>query len=131
MDRNSIVDTNEALAAAFELIDPGYGERLLRPAEAAAQSEASDEQDMIAKMLLGIQVDLKGNEAVALRKDVLMKTLQANPTAQSIIKQDKNVQNALERHVKQLDFQIQQKMVNPDIGRRLGTKPNEQLNPTP
>jgi hypothetical protein len=129
IDRNAIVDTNEAVACAFELVDPGYGERLLRPAEAAQQSEVEDEQDVLAKCLLGIQVDLKGNEAVALRQKVQQQLIQSNPMAQQLIQSSEAAKEAVTRRAKQLNFAVQQKMVNPEIGRRLGTKPNEQLNP--
>jgi hypothetical protein len=129
MDSNAIVDRNEAIAAAMELVDPGYAERLLRPAEAAANSEIKDEQDTLAKLLLGISVDLQGNEAFLLRKQTLTQLIQTNPTAQNIIGQNEQVKENVERRLKQLDFNIQQKMVNPDIGRRLGTKPNEQVRP--
>lgn len=126
LDANAIVDRNEAIHAAFELIDPGYGERLLRPAEEARLSEIDDEQTVLAKLLLGINVDVKGNEAFALRKQVLEQTVKMNPTAQQIIGTNEQARGAVERRLKQLDFQVQQKLVNPEIGRRLGTQPNPQ-----
>lgn len=123
MDVNGIVDRNEAISAAFELVDPSYAERLLQPAESAALKEVKDEQDTLAKLLLGIPVDVMGNEAFGLRKKVLTQTIQASPVAQQLIQGNEAVRKNVERRIKQLDFNIQQKLVNPEIGRRLGTKP--------
>lgn len=123
LDATAIVDRTEAVKVVFELIDPGYAERLLRPAEGAALSEIKDEQDTLAKLLLGIQVDVQGNEAFALRKQVLEQMIQANPVAQAIIRSTPAVAENVKRRLEQLDFNIQQKLVNPEIGRRLGTKP--------
>jgi hypothetical protein len=129
MDVNAIVDRNETIKAAFELVDPAYGERLLRPAESAALAEVEDEKDTLAKMLLGIQVDVKGNEAFMLRKQTLTQLIQNNSTAQKIIQGNPNVQENVKRRVEQLDFNIQQRMVNPQIGRTLGTQPQNQTGP--
>jgi hypothetical protein len=129
MDVNGIVDRNESILAAFELIDPAYAERLLRPAEAAAMMEIKDEQDTLAKLLLGIQVDVQGNEAFQLRKQALTTMIQNNPVAQNIIRNTPEVAQNVERRLEQLDFNIQQKVVNPEIGRRLGTAPSPQMNP--
>lgn len=123
VDALGIVDRAEAVKVTFELIDPNYGERLIRPAESAAMQEITDEQNVLAKLLNGIQVDVQGNEAFAVRKQALMQMIQQNPTAQEKIGSDENVRGAVERRVKQLDFNIQQKLVNPEIGRRLGTAP--------
>lgn len=123
IDVNGIVDRNEAIAAAMELIDPAYAERLLRPAGSAALAEVKDEQDTLAKLLLGIKVDVQGNEAFALRKQVLTEMLQTNPVAQQLMASQPAIAENVARHVQQLDFNIQQKLVNPEIGRRLGTEP--------
>jgi len=95
----------------------------LRPAEGAALSEIKDEQDTLAKLLLGIQVDVQGNEAFGLRKQVLEQLIATNPVAQAIIRSTPAVAENVKRRMEQLDFNIQQKLVNPEIGRRLGTRP--------
>jgi hypothetical protein len=123
MDVNGITDRNEALQVIYELIDPNYAERLLQPAESASLKEVEDEQTVLAKLLSGIAVDVRGNEAFKLRQDVLVKSLQNNSSAQRLMAEDKNVRDNVLRRLKQLDFNIQQKMVNPEIGRRLGTQP--------
>lgn len=129
MDANAIIDRNEAIAAGMELIDPSYTERLLRPAEASAMEEAQDEQDVLSKLLQGIEVDVKGNEAFALRKQVLIQSIQNNPTAQRTIQADPHVAETVKRRLKQIEFNIQQKFINPQIGRTLGTQPSEQVQP--
>ncbi len=123
LDATAVVDRAEAVKVVFELIDPGYAERLLRPAEGAALSEIKDEQDTLAKLLLGIQVDVQGNEAFGLRKQVLEQLIATNPVAQAIIRSTPAVAENVKRRMEQLDFNIQQKLVNPEIGRRLGTRP--------
>lgn len=123
LDATGIIDRTEAVKVVFELIDPSYAERLVQPAEAAAMKEVKEEQDTFAKLLLGIQVDVQGNEAFQLRKQTLMRLIQSNPVAQKIMQGSPEVLKNVERRVKQLDFNIQQKVVNPEIGRRLGTEP--------
>jgi hypothetical protein len=129
LDRNGIVDYDEALKCGIELVDPTYADRIIRPGEAATQQEVADEQAILAQLLQGIMVDVQPGQAYALRKGTLEKLIQGNPTAQRTMTSDPNVAAAVSRRWKQLNFHIQQQQINPDIGRRLGTKPNPQLNP--
>jgi len=123
MDVDGRIDRGEALSAVFELIDPSYAERMIRPAEAATLDQIDDEQVTMLKLIAGIPVDVKGNEAFALRKDVLVKTIQASPVIQQILSRSEPARAQVERRLKQLDFNIQQRMVNPQVGRLLGTRP--------
>jgi hypothetical protein len=125
LDVNGRIDRDEAVQAAMELIDPSYAERLLQPGEQASMAQIDDEKDVLAKLLLGIPVDVKGNEAFGLRKQTLIQLIQNSPTVQKLIQANPQAQELVKTRVDQLDFNIQQREVNPEIGRRLGTKPTE------
>ena len=130
MDVSGRVDRDETIAAAMELIDPGYGERLLKPGQEASIQQIDDEKTVLTKLLAGIPVDVRGDEAFALRKQALMATIQGSPTVQAHIRANPQAAELVKTRLQQLDFNIQQKMVNPDIGRRLGTKPTENARAT-
>lgn len=127
LDVSGRIDRDEALAAAMELIDPGYAERLLKPADEAALQQIDDEKGVLSKLLLGIPVDVRGDEAFALRKQTLTQTIQNSPTVQGLIRVNPQAAKLVQTRLQQLDFNIQQKMVNPEIGRRLGSQPMEKV----
>lgn len=122
-DVSGRLDRDELLIAAMELIDPSYAERLIKPGDSAALEQIDDEQSVLAKLLLGIGVDVRGDEAFQLRKQVLERTIAQSPTVQGLLKVNPQAKELVLRRLEQLDFNIQQKLVNPDIGRRLGTQP--------
>lgn len=122
-DVSGRLDRDEMLSAAMELIDPSYAERLIKPGDAAALEQIDDEQSVLAKLLLGIGVDVRGDEAFVLRKQVLEQTIAQSPTVQGLLNVNPQAKELVLRRLDQLNFNIQQKLVNPDIGRRLGTKP--------
>lgn len=130
MDVSGRVDRDETIAAAMELIDPGYGERLLKPGQSASLEQIDDEKDVLNKLLVGIPVDVRGDEAFAIRKQALMTTIQQSPTVQHLLKINPHAASLVQTRLQQLDFNIQQKMQNPEIGRRLGTKPMENARQT-
>ena len=123
MDVDGRIDRGEALAAVFELIDPSYAERLIRPGEPATLKQIDDEQNILLKLLAGIPVDVRGDEAFALRKQVLIKTIETSPTIQQVLMKNQTARDQVARRLKQLDFNIEQRTVNPQVGRRLGTRP--------
>jgi hypothetical protein len=125
LDVSGRVDRDELVRAAMELLDPGFAERLLKPGQEATLEQIDDEKNVLAQILLGIPVDVKGNEAFGLRKQTLMQIVQASPSVQKILQANPQAQEMLRTRVEQLDFNIQQKQVNPEIGRRLGTQPME------
>lgn len=125
MDTTGRVDRSEAVQAAMELIDPSYAERLLKPSEAASLDQIDDEKKVLAQLLLGIPVDVRGDEAFGLRLQALMKTVQSSPTVQTLIRANPQVAEMVNLRAKQLEFNRVQREENPEIGRRLGTKPME------
>lgn len=123
MDVDGRIDRGEALKSVFALIDPTYAETLIRPGEAASLAQIEDEQTTLLKLISGIPVDVKGNEAFALRKSALIKTIQMSPVIQQILQRSEPAREQVDRRLKQLDFNIEQRMVNPQVGRLLGTRP--------
>lgn len=125
LDVSGRIDRDEVVKAAMELLDPGFAERLLKPGQQATLEQIDDEKNVLTKILLGIPVDVRGDEAFALRKQTLVQIVQGSPTVQRLLQANPQAQEMLRTRVDQLDFNIQQKQVNPEIGRRLGTQPME------
>lgn len=125
LDVSGRIDRDEAVKAAMELLDPGYAERLLKPGQQATLEQVDAEKNVLTQILLGIPVDVRGDEAFALRKQTLLQIIQASPSVQRLLQLNPQAQEMLRTRVEQLDFNIQQKQVNPEIGRRLGTQPME------
>jgi hypothetical protein len=115
-DIGGIVDHNEAMVVAFELVDPNLGERLLKPAEAASQSEVEDEMNVIVKCLAGMNIPVKPGQAYQLRLQVLQQYLQSNVAAQQAMRTNPQVMQAFENRMKGLQLQVQQQQ-NAVIGR--------------
>ncbi len=116
MDANGIIDRNESLEVAFELIDPNLGERLLKPAEAASQAEVEDELDVAIKLMAGQGVSVKPGQAYQLRLQTLGNFLQQNAAMQKALQTNQQTQQAVQQRVKDLTFQVQQQQ-NAVIGR--------------
>lgn len=117
MDTTGRVDRNQALDVIFELIDPDVGERVLRPAEEASQAEIDDEQNVFTKLMAGLDVDVKPEgQAYDLRLKVLENIFATNPKAQEAVERDERVREVVEKRMKQLQFQLQQRQ-NAIIGR--------------
>lgn len=125
LDVSGRIDRDEAVRVAMEMLDPGFAERLLKPGEKAALEQIDDEKGVLSKILLGIPVDVRGDEAFGLRKQALVQIVQSSPTVQRLLQLNPQAQEMLKTRMDQLDFNIQQKQVNPEIGRRLGTQPME------
>lgn len=110
MDTTGRVDRNQALDVIFELIDPDIGERILRPAADASQAEIEDEQTVFTKMMAGVDVDVKPEgQAYDLRLKVLENIFSTNPIAAHAYKNNQRVAELVDKRVKQLKFQLQQR----------------------
>ena len=117
MDVNGRIDRNNALDVVFGLIDPDIGERILKPATEASQMEIEDEQTVFAKMMSGVDVDVKPEgQAYDLRLKTLENIFQTNPKAQQTYMKDDRVREVMDKRIKQLQFQLQQRE-NAQIGR--------------
>lgn len=128
MDMSGRVDRDEGLDLVADMIDPGIGERLLKDPQDASVAELDDEDTAFAKMFAGIPVDVKpSGQAYQLRLQRLQNILSLNKTAQERLQSDDQFREIVETRMKELQFQIQQKQVNPQIGRLGGTPANVQL----
>lgn len=117
-DVNGVVDRTELMTVIFEYLDPNLGERLLQPMESASQREVDDEKTVFARMMTGQDEDVKPEgQAYQLRAKVLDQILQTNPLAQQAYQGNERIKAVIDKRVKQLKFQIQQRTVNPMIGR--------------
>jgi len=124
LDINGIVDRDELLAATLEMIDPNLGERILQPAESAAQKEIEDEQATFAKMWSGLEQDIKPGQAYQLRIRVLQDAIAGtmedgkpkNPAAMQRYQADERFKEIVDKRMQQLQFQLQQRD-NAVIGR--------------
>lgn len=117
MDTTGRVDRNNALDVIFELIDPNIGERILKPALEASQAEIEDEQTIFAKLMAGVDVDVKPEgQAYDLRLQVLENIFTTNPLAVQSYEGNERVREVVDKRVKQLKFQLQQRE-NAVIGR--------------
>lgn len=118
MDRNGVVDLNEALAVSFEMIDPNLGERLLRPAEVGMQQEVDDEKTVFAKLFAGVGVDVKPGQGYQVRLQTLKQIMATNPLAQERYKKDSVFKELVDTRAQQLAFQVQQFTTNAETGRQ-------------
>lgn len=115
-DTTGSIDRNAILQYAFDLLDPNLGERVLRPQEAAAQAEVDDEDGVFAKIFAGVPVDVRPGQAYDLRLQRLQQIMQQNPVAMARAQQDEAFRANVEKRIKQLSFQIEQRK-NAQIGR--------------
>jgi len=123
LDKQGRVDSNELIELMFELVAPELGQRLLKPAENASQSEIEDEKDAAAKILLGIPMDVQPGQAHMLRLQTLQQLTQS-PTVRGILEANPQARKMYETRAKQHQFQLQQSK-NAATG-RLGTEPMAQ-----
>jgi hypothetical protein len=123
LDSTGRVDRDAVMELAMDMVSPGLSSRLLRPAEQASMQEAADELKVYSQMLNGVGTDVKPGQAYQLRLQTLMKAHQMNPRGQRIASEDPQVAELLKTRAKQLQFNIEQKQQNPQIGRLYGTAP--------
>lgn len=117
-DVNGVVDRTELMTVIFEYIDPNLGERLLEPKENAAAREVEDEKTVFARMMTGLEENVKPQgQAYQLRMQVLDQILATNPLAKQAYAGNERIKGVIDKRRKQLDFQIQQHTVNPMIGK--------------
>lgn len=108
-------------------------EDMILPQDAAANKEIKETQDDIAKMWAGVDIDPPMNSAAQLRMQVIQQWSQGSPDnpaidVQTRLAQDQTLQKRIKKYNDQLQFQVQQKQVNPQIGRQ-GARPAYQPGP--
>jgi hypothetical protein len=120
MDRNGILDPDEALQIAFDLFDPNIAERLLKPAEGASAQEAEDEAlHVLPALLTGIDVPVKPGQAYALRARTLEQLL-GTPGVMEKLTSDEGARERVQLRLKRLNHQVDQYTTNAFQGRQGG-----------
>lgn len=118
LDQGNEADRHEMMSVIYDMLDPNLGERVLRSREASQASEIKDEGDVYTQMFAGLPAqDVKEGSNVQARLQWLMSMLQQNPTAQQKLARDPAFKAQMQKRIKQLQFQYQQTVVNPQIGR--------------
>jgi hypothetical protein len=125
-DKHGRFDSDAWMMMAMDAIMPGSTERLVLPAQQATRKEEMEEQDLIAKIAAGMDVDIDEKVNPQLRLQVLqnyMNGSQAIPATdvQERMQRDQAFNARIQKHAKQLQFVMQQQQ-NAQIG-KLGTKP--------
>jgi hypothetical protein len=110
------VDRDEVLTVGFEMIDPNMGERVLRPAEEAAQAEIEDEDNVLSKMASGIGTDVKPGQAYQMRLQRLQQRIMGSEKLKRMYQQDEEFKELVDNRMKQLGHQLEQRE-NAKIGR--------------
>lgn len=122
-DTSGVVDRGKYVKWAARLISPEMADELVGDPEEAAQSEVADEAVQFAKMVAGVEPEMKdGGQNYQLRLQALQGYVTANPEVQQMIQGRPVLQKMIENRIKHFQFMIQQKEVNPQIG-RVGATP--------
>lgn len=117
-DRNGIIDYDEWLQVMVEAVDPAIAERIIRPAQEGQQKVVGEMQDMLAKVYAGFDQDIKPGTPPQLGMTVLQNYVQSDPVVQQKMQNPGDpFGKRIEKLAKQLKFQYQQTVVNPQIGR--------------
>lgn len=116
MDVNGVVDRDEAMVVAAEMIDPNLGERLLRDGESASQKEIEDTHLVYAQLRAGVPVNIKPGQAYQMRLQVLTQLVQSDPEAMQQLQEGGRFADVFTAYTKQLQHQLQQRQ-NAQIGR--------------
>jgi hypothetical protein len=123
MDRGGVIDSNEAVNTAAQLMIPTYARRLITSSEAADGKTVDDQETRIAKMAAGVPMQYAERvENPPLRMQVLQQWAQM-PGNIERAQLDPNFAALLEKEQQWLTVQDQQQNENPLIG-RTGVKPN-------
>ena len=128
-DRRGEVDTSQLLRDVIAGVNPQVAERVIRPPAVAQQNEIQDEMRMLTEIDSGMDVDLpQTNIDAELRLQIVQAWLQGSPQIpatdiQVKLQQNPNFRARVEKHIQQLQFVIQQNVVNAQTG-LLGTPPS-------
>ena len=118
LDQQNEADRHAMMVVIYDLLDPNLGERVMRSPEDSLAAEIKDEGDAYTQMFAGLPApDVKEGVNAQARLQWLVSMLSSNPSAQQKLAQDPAFKAQLQKRIKQLQFQYQQTVVNPQIGR--------------
>jgi hypothetical protein len=130
LDRKGLLPTEEVMKVVLAGVAPGWARLLQRDPNKVAEDERKDEEEILSRMLNGIQSPYVPGKDHQLRLQVIMEALgrtteKGQPTrVRQILETDADVQELVKRRIQFHEFQIKQYTENPDIG-RLGVEPVE------
>lgn len=122
LDRQGIVDYSELLQWGIEGIDPTAAERILRPASVGTQQVINEQQNDLAKLSAGINVNVKPGTPPQIGMQVLQNWIQGAPDVQQRLQADKPFADRVQAYAKQITM-IQDQQQNAQIGRLGATMP--------
>lgn len=114
-DKYGQFDWSEALVLAVNMIDPNWGEVLIQPKEVGTQKVVDETNTMLAQVFAGVERDIDLNSPPEIMMSVVQNYGQ-QPDVQQRYQQDEPFRKRLEKIVKQIQFQMQQRQ-NATIGR--------------
>lgn len=116
-DREGVVNYSEWLQAMVEAVDPTIAERIIEPKDIGQKRMVADLQDTLAKIYAGQDQNIQLGTPPELGLQVIQGYLQGDPVVQQRLQNpDDPFGKRIEKLVKQLQFQIQQRE-NARIGR--------------
>jgi hypothetical protein len=123
LDRFGSVDLARMVQMTLGAVDPTMADAVLQSVEAASQAQVAEEQDVLAKMVAGIEVPMEPQPGMnyGLRMQVLQEAVQKNPELQQMISGRPVLQKMVQTRLEFLCFQAQQQQ-NAVTG-RVGAKP--------
>jgi hypothetical protein len=110
LDRFGAVDLAKMVQFALGAVDPTMADMVLQDVETASQQQVTEEQDILAKMVAGIEVPMEPGPGInyQLRAQTLQEAVQKNPELQQMIQARPILQQMIEARMQFLTFQAQQ-----------------------
>jgi hypothetical protein len=123
LDRFGTVNMAKVVQLTLGAVDPTMAEMVLQSIEDASGQQVTEEQDVLAKMVAGMETPMEPAPGMnyPLRLQVLQESIQANPELQQMIQSRPVLHQMIEARVQFLSFQSQQQQ-NAIIG-RTGAQP--------
>jgi hypothetical protein len=123
LDRFGAVDLAKMVQMTLGAVDPIMAEAVLQSVEAASEKQVAEEQDVLSKMVAGIEVPMEPQPGMnyGLRMQVLQEAVQKNPELQQMIAGRPVLQKMVQTRMEFLQFQAQQQQ-NAVTG-RIGAQP--------
>lgn len=121
LDRAGTLDFAEVVAIGLEVFDPNIASRVQRSSEQVTMADVNDEQNEMAKILVGLEPQMKQVTNAQMRLQMMLNAEQSNPKVQQGITQDQQVAALWENRKKMLKFSLAQQQ-NAETG-KFGAQP--------
>lgn len=108
LDRAGTIDLTQVVGLLLGSVSPWMAERVQKSTGEVKMQDVEDEQNQLAKLLVGIEPPMKEVSNPELRLQVLMDLAQRSPSVQQKIQTDPVVKALFENRVKQMQFALAQ-----------------------